>query len=262
MAKKRVPAAIAKARKAFVTVAKRYKKTKRFRAGGEDSRKPRRTRKQKTAKRTVRRTGGSSPRPFVMPEGVTAMNGRKRKTRKSSRRRYGFEGFEGKRKRRTRRRSTRAYGFEGRKRSRRSVRRYGFDKKDIMSILMSAGGAVAGGIGSSYVVNMIPNLSPKVKAALPLVGGVALSMTRMASKPLVKSLALGMMVTGGLALVRQFMPTLPLLAGEDEVTGQALLPGSEDDAMLGLGAPLVAGEEWSQSVAGMGEEFATSANAY
>jgi len=189
------------------------------------------------------------------------MEGKRRKrSRKRARRTYGFEGFEGKRKR-SRRRSRRSYGFEGRRRTRRrSARRYGFDKKDIMSILMQAGGAVAGGIGSSYLVNMIPNIDPKLKAAIPLAGGVALSMTKMANKPLIKALALGMMVTGGLALVRQFMPTIPLLAGEDEVSGEAVMvPGSAEQQAM-LGEPLgIDDEEFAGEPLGA-TEFATSAD--
>jgi hypothetical protein len=197
---------------------------------------------------------GSSPKPFTMPEGVTRMDGRKKarkKTKKHSRRRShssAMMGYAGKPKRRRRSRS----------------RSYGFDKKDITAILMTAGGAVVGGIGSSYAVNMIPNVTPKIKAAIPLAAGIALSMTKLSSKPIIKAMALGMMVTGGLALVRQFMPTLPLLAGEDEVSGEALMlpAGEEDQAMLG---DPMSGESFGDDEFGgesFGDEsFATTADA-
>jgi hypothetical protein len=134
------------------------------------------------------------------------------------------------------RRKARRYGTEillgTKKRTRRkTARRYsGFGKSDLLKPLINSGVAVAGGIAGSFVVNKLPIGNAKIKAALPLVIG---------KNPMIQAVGTGMMVVGGLALVRQFVPTIPLLAGEDEVS---LIDTSIDPTLLGAPVDLMGTE--------------------
>jgi len=210
--------------------------------------------------------------PIFMKEVKIMAAAKKRKKHKA--RRYGFEGFEGKRKKRKARR----YGFEGvagRRKSRRKGRFLGVDSgtgSAVKIALAALGGAVAG----SYAANMVP-LSAKLKPALPLVAGIGLTMTKFGRKPVFQAMGLGMMVAGGLSLLRQFLPTMPLLAGEVEVDPQSLIAydgevmdGEVMDGEDMDGEDMDGESDWQSGepvgeddIAGFGGEgaFATSADA-
>jgi hypothetical protein len=98
--------------------------------------------------------------------------------------------------------------------------------------LMTKGGlAVVGAIGAGFVSQQIPIKDPRVKALVPMATAFILSATRFGRMSQMKPVMLGFMVASGMAIVRQFMPNLPLLAGEGE---QGYLPDYYDEqALLG-----------------------------
>lgn len=106
------------------------------------------------------------------------------------------------------------------------------------SLVKRAGGStiniaagVAGGIAGAYLVNVIPGTNQKLKVSLPLIAGIFLA--SMARVPALQAAGMGMGITGGLALLRSFVPSLPVLpsglAGNSPV---ALSP--VDMARLGI----------------------------
>lgn len=109
------------------------------------------------------------------------------------------------------------------KKRRRSSRRSGFGgkMKGIMPMVKDVGLAVAGGVGANVLANRIPIANPKVKAAVPLVAGILLSTVIGKNKPIFREIGTGMAVLGGLALLKQFAPNVPMLAGEEDIV---LLP--------------------------------------
>jgi len=88
-------------------------------------------------------------------------------------------------------------------------------KKDMMQNLITGGTAVAGAVAGSFLVNKLP-IDAKLKAVLPFAGGAYIASRFAAKNKAVEGLALGLMVMGGLSLVKQFSPNIPMLAGNDE----------------------------------------------
>lgn len=109
------------------------------------------------------------------------------------------------------------------KKRRRSSGRSGFGGKmrGIMPMVKDVGLAVAGGVGANVLANRLPIANPKVKAAIPLVAGILLSTVIGKNKPMFREVGTGMAVLGGLALLKQFAPNVPMLAGEEDIV---LLP--------------------------------------
>jgi hypothetical protein len=105
-------------------------------------------------------------------------------------------------------------------------------KMNIQRTLMDGALAAAGAIGASAIANMIPVPDPRIKAAIPIVAAMVLPMTGIVKGDMAKALSMGMLTVGALSLVRQFIPNVPLLAGEDE----NMLDYMPDDdlAMLGM----------------------------
>lgn len=112
-------------------------------------------------------------------------------------------------------------------------RRTGGGRVNIQKILMMGGAAAAGAVGAGAVANMVPLPDPKMKAALPIVAGIALGMSKMGRQELFAMASVGMVSAGALALVRQFAPNVPLLAGEDETLLDYVPAEDEDVALLG-----------------------------
>lgn len=211
---------------------------------------------RKTAKKTVKKsrarksTISAELKPLLISEGVKMARKKTakktvRKTRKSATR-YRGESLAGSTKR---------------KRTRRSYRRYSGigGKIDVVKPLINTGIAVAGGVAGSFAANKFPIADAKIKAAIPVALGLALGLTKIGRKnAMVQAAATGMMVAGGLALLRQFAPTLPLLAGENEVD---MVTDSQVNALLGapvdlMGTPYdLMGEEDSEE-----EDYTTAAN--
>jgi hypothetical protein len=148
-------------------------------------------------------------------------------------------------------------GATKRKKTRRSPRRYSGmgGKLDVVKPLINTAIAVAGGVAGSFAANKLPIADARIKAAIPMALGLALGLTKFARKSaMVQSAASGMMVAGGLALIRQFAPTLPLLAGEEDVQ----ITNEDGTQLLGvpglLGDPMSLGAE-DEFDSLLGDEF-------
>ena len=103
----------------------------------------------------------------------------------------------------------------------------------MVDTLMQGAAAVAGAIGAGVVANMIPVPNPKMKAAIPIIAAIALASTKFGRTKMMTGVITGMAAAGGLSLVRQFAPNVPLLAGEDEMLLDYVSPEDEEAAMLG-----------------------------
>ncbi len=166
------------------------------------------------------------------------MSGRKRKTRRARRksvRHYG--GFEGGRKRRSRR-------------SRRSrARLYGFSMKSInpVGIATQIAGVGAGAVAGSFAAKYVPIANPKIKALIPILLGIVLPMLpKVGRMKIMADIATGSIAIGTISLVRQFLPSVPLLAGaesaESVVAAMNQLP-DEQKAILGIQDETLTGAE-------------------
>jgi hypothetical protein len=190
---------------------------------------------RKSAGRKRRRKSVYVPenlQPLVI-KGEFGMSGKKRRKRKS---RMHGELF-GRQKRRSHKRRRRSYSGEFMGRRRKHYRRYRGDKsKTIVHDLMDAGMIAAGGIGAAMVAKFVPIKNAKIKAAVPLVLGVGIGLTKFGKKPVISKLATGVAAMGILALVKQFVPTIPTLAGDDSDELMGYLPTSPEEAAL-LGLP-------------------------
>jgi hypothetical protein len=103
-------------------------------------------------------------------------------------------------------------------RRRRSSGGIGGKKGKALNIIKDMALAVGGGVIAGIAANKLPIPNPKMKAAAPFVAGLALAMTIGRKNELAHHFATGMMVLGGVALVRAFAPNVPLLAGEEELS--------------------------------------------
>lgn len=173
--------------------------------------------------------------------GMAKRRSRKRRTtRKASRRRYMGVDIAG-----------------GRKRVRRSRRRvrymggFGGKSKGIMALVMNGVAAGAGAIGGAFAAGKLPIANPKLKALVPIALGIGLGMTKFGKKPVMQSVSLGLIAGGTLALVRQFAPNLPMLAGDDDYTTMGITEQLGSDSMVGMGIPEAIGEEGVLSPADM-----------
>lgn len=102
-----------------------------------------------------------------------------------------------------------------------------------MDIVMMAGLGGAGAIAANMVAAKIPGVPPKMKAFLPIALGGALLMSKFGRQKMMASLGTGMVISGGLAVAKQFMPNVAMLAGEDEMYLDYVDGGNEEAAMLG-----------------------------
>lgn len=104
--------------------------------------------------------------------------------------------------------------------------------KKMIPMIKDVGIAVAGGVGANVLVNKLPIANPKLKAALPLIAGLLVSSVLGKKKPMFREIGHGMAVIGAIALLKQFAPNLPMLAGEDDVV---YLPEGYQGDMMQLG---------------------------
>lgn len=120
-------------------------------------------------------------------------------------------------------------GFRGKAR-RTYSRARGFLSKqgDVMMILQDTALAVGGGVAAGVISNQLPIADPRLKSAAPIVAGILLATTMGRKNKMVRGIANGMVVLGAVSLVKQLMPNIPMLAGEDDVL---YLPDETD--MLG-----------------------------
>jgi len=97
-------------------------------------------------------------------------------------------------------------------------------------MLRSAGLALAGGIASGFLVNKFPVKDARIKAALPIIGGIVLSGTLGKRNKMVKGVAEGMVLLGAVSLFKQLAPGVPFLAGEQQYyipAGIPYIPGGQ-----------------------------------
>ena len=121
-----------------------------------------------------------------------------------------------------------------------------------MNTVKDVGLAVGGGILAGVVANKLPIPNPKLKAAAPLIAGVAMMATIGRKNKMVAQMATGVMVLGAVALIRNLFPAVPLLAGEEEVMVSPEMLGyvpegieyeGEDDDLSDLSGRVDLGEE-------------------
>lgn len=127
------------------------------------------------------------------------------------------------------------------------------NKKDFIKPLIEGGVAVGGALLGSMLANKLPaSVNPKLKAGAPVLLGLLLGMSKFArNNTMIKGAAEGMVIAGGLSLVRQMFPTAPLLAGENEV-------GLLDSAYMGHPVELgyeQTGTQPLENIAGEGDNF-------
>lgn len=139
------------------------------------------------------------------------------KRRKARRRMSGEVAYYGGRKK-ARRRSRRFsgevayYGGASRPRSRRMS---GASKKiDIMKPAINTAVAIGGGIAGRMAKNLIPIEDARIKAAIPVVLGIVISMMSRGQK-VMENLGFGMAAIGGAELMGVLFPNVALLQGDN-----------------------------------------------
>lgn len=170
------------------------------------------TAKQKAA--LAKRRGTTTRKKKAAPKKKAA-----RKTAKTSTKKRSAPMAKKKKgtvKKRVRSAARRAKGFLG--------------KAGVGPIIQDAALAVGGGVAAGFLSNKLPIADPRIKAAAPIVGGIGLAMTVGKKNPMVKGVAQGMVILGTVALIKQFAPNVPMLAGEED---DLLLPSDYDMPMLG-----------------------------
>ena len=181
-------------------------------------------RREKRARRKIRSYIPPSQEPLIITKGESIMSGRRR--------------------RRHHKKACRSYGFEGRKRHRRSRRRYyGADRASPTNTVINGAVAVGGGVLASMASHYIPVTNAKLKALVPVAIGAVLAMLPMTRRnKMLQSAALGAVVVGGMSLVRQLAPNVPLLTGDLYQGTDYFIPSQgEQEAFLGYPAQ-VAGD--------------------
>jgi hypothetical protein len=91
-------------------------------------------------------------------------------------------------------------------------------------MLRNAGLALAGGIASGFLVNKFPVKDARIKAALPIIGGIVLSGTLGKRNKMLKGVAEGMVLLGAVSMFKQLAPNVPFLAGEQQYYIPAGIP--------------------------------------
>lgn len=121
-------------------------------------------------------------------------------------------------------------------------RRGGFAKQDIKHTLMTIGGGVGGAVIGAAVASKIP-VDAKIKPIIPLIGGLVLPMVFKRNR-IVNALSVGMAIAGAMALVKQHVPQIPVLAGDDEtdVARRLMLGEASPTNLLGV-TENIAGED-------------------
>lgn len=123
----------------------------------------------------------------------------------------------------------------------------GINKKSVTNSLVNVLFGVLGAIGGNVAVNMIPLKMPKLKSAIPVLGGVVLSTQK---NNAIKMAGLGMAISGGVAMSKTFLPNVKWLAGEEDMlvlTQTDILDAmnrgelSEEEANLLLDSPDLSG---------------------
>lgn len=97
-----------------------------------------------------------------------------------------------------------------------SRKRSGTKKRNMKDVLMIAGLGIVGSIGAGLVAGKLTFIpDARIRAALPLAGGLYVLTSKMGNNKNLAALATGIMIAGGIGLVKQFKPDLVQIAGED-----------------------------------------------
>lgn len=114
-------------------------------------------------------------------------------------------------------------------RIKRAARRVSGTKQDMKTIATNAGLGVIGAIIASFVANKLPIKDARIKSALPLIAGIGAAMTKIGSSKMAQPIIAGAIIGGGVSMVRQFVPGLATLAGEDDdIYPDSIMGGLED----------------------------------
>jgi hypothetical protein len=89
-------------------------------------------------------------------------------------------------------------------------------KTDIKSVATMAGLGVAGAIIAAFVANKLPIKDKRIQAALPIVAGIGATLSSIGKNKILQPVLAGMIISGGVSMVRQFVPGLATMAGEDD----------------------------------------------
>lgn len=143
------------------------------------------------------------------------LNMARRKGRAKSRKMSGEVAYYGGRKksRRRRRMSGEVAYYGGRRSSRKMSGSSKAGKLDIVKPLTNTAIAIGGGIAGRFAKNAIPIEDQRIKAAIPLVIGIILSMIGRKNEML-KTMGFGMATIGGAELLGSLFPNVALLQGE------------------------------------------------
>ncbi|MFA5235097.1 MAG: hypothetical protein WC390_11920 [Sulfurimonas sp.] len=101
--------------------------------------------------------------------------------------------------------------------------------KGMLPMVKEVGLAVGGGIAAGVLANKLPIADARMKAAAPVLAGLILATTIGKRNPMLRQVGTGMAVLGAVALIKQFMPNVPMLAGE----GYVYLPPPGENAYMG-----------------------------
>lgn len=186
--------------------ARRMKKARKAKSGGGKTSKPKRKKavRKSTVKKSTRKP--AAKKTATRKTKKTGATMAKKKAKKS--------------------------GGGGNSKKRRGGRRgfgKGFKKANMVGAVKQAAIAIGGGILAGVVANKLPIKDARIKAAAPAVAGMGLLLTMGQKNPIVRDLATGMMVLGGVAAIRAAFPNVPLLAGEDEVVLSPEMIGYDPD---------------------------------
>lgn len=144
---------------------------------------------------------------------------------------------------------------------RRRVAGFAGKAKGMIPVVRKLAMAVAGGVGAGVIANKVPVANPKVKAAIPVVAGIVMAATIGKKKPIFHEIGEGMAIIGAIGLLKQFIPNVPMLAGEEviyipdgsypqEYAGEMMQLGYDEEDDL-MGEMMQLGEE---------EEYLTAAS--
>jgi len=89
-------------------------------------------------------------------------------------------------------------------------------KSNAAELMTNASLAVAGGVGSGYLVSRLPITDSKVKSMVPIVTGIMLA-GLLGKNKMVMSVSQGMVVLGTVSLFKQLAPTIPMMAGDGTI---------------------------------------------
>lgn len=132
-------------------------------------------------------------------------------------------------------------------RARRAVGR-AYSRGSIMGMAIQGAMGVGGAIGGSFITQQLPIRDERLKAATPALIALVLGSTRFVQRsPELRAATMGLLVVGGLSLVRQFAPGL-LLAGNGNYV--AVPTDNEAAAIMGKTA------DFDPESMGIVEEFA------